>query len=149
MPHPVGGEQEETLAEAFWGVARQLRRLSRESLAPWDITPSQQRAIGRLARQGTARLSELSERLGIAPRSTTEVVDGLQERGLVERLPDPTDRRATLVRLTAAGEEIARATRETRMAEAESFFDTLTDRDRTDLARILQALRHREAPPLG
>ena len=49
------------------------------------------------------RPGALAEHLRIAPRSATEVVDDLQERGLVERAPDPADRRATLVRLTEAG----------------------------------------------
>ena len=57
------------------------------------------------AAAGTApmRLSELSDRLHIAPRSATEVVDALEARGLVERRPDPSDRRATLVELTEHG----------------------------------------------
>ena len=67
------------------------------------------------------RLSELSEHLRIAPRSTTEVVDALQERGLVQREPDPHDRRATLVRLTDRGNEIATAIRATRDAGAEGL----------------------------
>jgi DNA-binding MarR family transcriptional regulator len=134
-------DRDETLSEAFWAVARHLRRLSRETLAPWDITPSQSRAIGVLRRHGTMRLSELSEHLRIVARSTTEVVDGLQERGLVERLPDPHDRRATLVRLTPAGNDVATAIRAARHAEAEGFFSGLSDTDRTQLARILRTLR--------
>ena len=81
----AGAEAEETLSEAFWAVARQLRQLTREALAPWDVTPAQFRALGTLVRHGPMRLSELSEQLRIAPRSATEVVDALQERGLVER----------------------------------------------------------------
>src|SRR5260370_37630709 len=96
---PVAAEQreneDESLSEAFWGVARQLRRLTRETLEPWEITPGQSRALGVLMHHGVMRLRELSDHLHIAPRSTTEVVDGLQERGLVERRPDPNDRRAT------------------------------------------------------
>ncbi|MGH7748194.1 MAG: MarR family transcriptional regulator, partial [Candidatus Dormibacteria bacterium] len=53
-------EKDESLAEAFWSVARRLRHLSREALAPWDVTPSQSRAVGVLARRGTMRLSELA-----------------------------------------------------------------------------------------
>jgi hypothetical protein len=69
---------EEALAEAFWGVARQLRETSQETLAPWDITPSHFRALRVLKRRGVMRLSELSEHLRIAPRSATEVVDAIR-----------------------------------------------------------------------
>jgi DNA-binding MarR family transcriptional regulator len=138
---PPDEPQDETLAEVFWAVARRLRHLNREVLAPWDVTPSQSRAIVVLARHGTMRLSELAEHLRIVARSATEVVDDLQERGLVERLPDPRDRRATLVRLTERGTEVATAIRATRFAEAESFFSTLTPADRAELNRILRTLR--------
>ena len=132
---------EETLAEAFWTVARQLRHLSKEHLAPWDISPSHGRALMTLARRGTLRLSELSEHLHIAPRSTTEVVDALEARGLVERRPDPNDRRATLVEVTAEGQRALVAIRAAREADAESFFGRLSESDRDHLQRILRTLR--------
>lgn len=135
-------DDEETLSEAFWGVARQLRHLSRETLAPWDISPSQSRSLGVLTSHGVMRLSELSEHLHIAPRSATEVVDSLEQRGLVERRPDPNDRRATLVALTDQGKRVSQATRSARNAEAERFFGGLSATDRTHLARILRKLRH-------
>src|SRR3984893_3587999 len=94
---------DETLSEAFWSVARQLRETSQKTLAPWDITPSHLRALRVLTRHGMMRLSELSDHLHIAPRSTTEVVDALESRDLVQRRPDPDDRRATLVELTEHG----------------------------------------------
>jgi DNA-binding MarR family transcriptional regulator len=128
------------LAELFWGVARRLRHQTRESLSPWDVTPSQSRALGVLMRHGTLRLSELSEHLRIAARSGTEVVDDLQERGLVERRPDPADRRATLVALTAKGAAAGQAIAEARRAEAARFFGALSPDDRTDLDRILRTL---------
>ncbi|WP_232668718.1 MarR family winged helix-turn-helix transcriptional regulator [Pseudonocardia sp. TRM90224] len=132
---------DETLAEAFWAVARQLRLRARETLTPWEITPAQSRAMMTLLRHGTIRLSALADHLGIAPRSTTEVVDALQDRGLVERQPDPQDRRATLVVLTPGGSEAAQAMREARAAESESFFNELNAEDRADLTRILGTLR--------
>ena len=82
--------------------------MAQEALAEWDVTPSQARALAVLRRGGPQRLGELAEHLRIAPRSATEVVDALAERGLVERRPDPADRRATLVALTAHGEEVSR-----------------------------------------
>ena len=133
--------RDESLAEAFWSVARRLRHLTHETLEPIGITPGQSRAVAVLMRHGVMRLSELSDHLRIAPRSTTEVVDGLQERGLVERRPDPADRRATLVALTDAGQATAEATRTARHAEAERFFADLDADDRATLARILNALK--------
>ncbi|GAB6900472.1 MarR family winged helix-turn-helix transcriptional regulator [Kineosporia succinea] len=134
-------DDEETLAEAFWAVSRHLRHRSHESVSPLGITPGQARAIGMLSRHGSMRISTLSEHLRIAPRSGTEVVDALQERGLVERSPDLDDRRATLVTLSSQGQEVATAVRRARAAEAEAFFDRLSDSDRAELARIIGILR--------
>lgn len=134
-------EDEETLAEAFWAVSRNLRHRSRESIGPLGITPAQARAVGELRRHGSMRISALSEHLHIAPRSGTEVVDALEERGLVHRSPDPDDRRATLVTLSTQGEAVAEAVRKARAAEAEQFFDRLSADDRSELARIIGVLR--------
>jgi DNA-binding MarR family transcriptional regulator len=52
-------------------------------------------------------LRELSAKLGIDPPYATVVVQDLAERGLVERVPHPTDRRAKLVTVTPAGRQAA------------------------------------------
>jgi DNA-binding MarR family transcriptional regulator len=134
-------QDDETLAEAFWSVARRIRHLTHDTVAPFGITPGQARAIGVLGRHGGIRLNELSEHLRIAPRSTTEVIDALEERGLVERTPDLLDRRATLVTLTEEGIRIGAAVRSARAEEIEAFFGRLSDTDRNTLARILRSLR--------
>ncbi|MFC0003606.1 MarR family winged helix-turn-helix transcriptional regulator [Micromonospora siamensis] len=133
-------DDEQPLAEAFWEVARRLRHRSRQTLEPWDITPGQGRALQVLIRHGGMRLGALADHLRIAPRSATEVVDGLEERGLVERRPDPVDRRATLVAPTAEGDRVGEAVRAARAAEAERLFGELSAADRADLARILRTL---------
>jgi DNA-binding MarR family transcriptional regulator len=132
---------DETLSEVFSSVARQLRGTSQEALAPWDINPSSLRALRVLSRHGVMRLSELSDHLHIAPRSTTEVVDALETRGLVGRRPDPDDRRATLVELTEHGTSVLGAIRVARGTEAERVFDRLSPTDREHLSRILRELR--------
>ncbi len=134
-------DEEESLPDAFWAVARRLRGLTRETLEPLDVTPSQSRALSVLARHGEMRLSEASEHLRIAPRSTTEVIDALEDRGLVTRRPDPDDRRATLIALTDDGAHVASAITIVRKAEAERFFGNLSETDRSHLARILRRLR--------
>jgi DNA-binding MarR family transcriptional regulator len=136
-----GAAGEESLPDMFWAVARQLRETSQETLAPWDITPAHLRALRVLSRNGPLRLSRLSGKLHIAPRSATEVTDALESRGLVERQPDPSDRRATLVQLTGPGQAVLEAIRAARGSEAERLFGQLSPADQADLARILGQLR--------
>ena len=133
---------DEPLSEAFWAVARRLREMSQESLAPWDITPAHLRALRVLKRHGPMRLSELSEHLQIVPRSTTQVADALESRGLIERRPDPGDRRATLVEVTGHGVSVLDAIRAARGTEAGRVFGRLSTTDRAHLARILPKLQN-------
>lgn len=129
-----------SLSDALRSVARRLRQASAESLARWDLTPSQFRALRELIQHGAMRQSELSEHLRIAPRSTTEVLDDLEAKGLVERGRDPQDRRATLVAPTGRGIDVGAHIRAARGSEAERVFDRLSPTDRAHLARILHTL---------
>lgn len=131
---------DDNLLDSFWTVARQLRRRSREVLAPWDVSPSQSRALGVLLRHGQLRLGELSDHLHIVPRSVTEVVDGLQERGWCLREPDPADRRATVVSLTDSGRALARSIRAAQQNQARAYFAVLGGEERAQLAAILDRL---------
>lgn len=132
---------DDTLGEAFMAVSRQLRGITQEALAPWDINPSHLRALRALNHHGTMRLSKLSDHLRIAPRSATEVVDALEAKALVRRRPDPDDRRATLVEVTEYGASVLAAIRAARGTESERIFSRLSQEDRAHLERILRTLR--------
>ena len=141
-PEPADPAGDDALSEALTAVARQLRDRSAETLAPWDITPAHLRALRTLARHGTMRLSELSDRLQIAPRTATEVVDALEAQGLVRRRPDPADRRAILVEVTERGAGILSEIRASRGTEAGRVFGRLSPAERAELAGILSKLRN-------
>jgi DNA-binding MarR family transcriptional regulator len=119
-------------------LARRVRRSYADSLAQWHVTPSQSRALRVLAsREEGMRPSVLAEELRIAPRSATEVADALVERGWVQRAPDPTDRRATTLTLTAAGLELVARIDEVRRVASERVLDVLPAAQRRTLHEIL------------
>ena len=130
----------ETTGDLLFGTARRLRREFGAALLEADVTPAQARALRIVMEHGSVRPSSLAEHLHIAARSATEVVDALEARGLVERAPDPDDRRATLVRPTeAARSELAEVDR-VRREQSERFLAVLSERDRKTLDRILRVL---------
>jgi DNA-binding MarR family transcriptional regulator len=133
-------DRDDSLAEAFRSVARLLRQASAESLSRWDLTPSQFRALRVLLHHEVLRPSELSEHLRIAPRSTTDVIDGLAAKGLVERGPDPEDRRAIRITPTEHGTAVLSQIRSARGNASARVFARLSPEDRTQLARILDEL---------
>lgn len=142
------------LGDLMHAAFRRLRHRWSHQLAPFELTPYQFRALGtvgggghgpshheheRTAEEGL-RLKDIAERLRIAPRSATEVIDQLQAKGLVERRPDPADRRATRISLTPAGLALRDEVREARRREAGDYFAVLSQRDRAELARLLGEL---------
>jgi DNA-binding MarR family transcriptional regulator len=136
----VADDDAAALSDLLLRVSRSQRRRWREALAPWDLAPSQGRALRVISEREGTRISDLAEALRIAPRSATEVADGLERRGLVERAPDPRDRRAVLLRPTPAGRHLREEVEEARAADARSLFGRLSADDRATLARILRTL---------
>jgi DNA-binding MarR family transcriptional regulator len=67
-----------------------------------DITPAQARVFQRLAPQGS-RLTELAAQAGLTKQTVGFLVDQLERAGYVERVPDPSDGRARLVRIAERG----------------------------------------------
>ena len=70
-----------------------------------DVTVAQGRLAAGIDPDGT-RLSVLAERAQVAKQTATALVDHLERSGYVERVPDPADGRARLVRLTDRGREL-------------------------------------------
>src|SRR3954464_5329807 len=117
-------------------AARAQRRRWRELLEAWELTPSQSRALRVLGEKEGTRVSDLADALRIAPRSATEVADGLEARGRVARAPARGDRRAVLLRMTDAGRAIRDEVAVARAADARAFFGKLAAEDRATLARL-------------
>jgi DNA-binding MarR family transcriptional regulator len=83
------------------------------------LTPAHQAVFENLDPGGT-RLTELAARGGITHQSMSELVSVLEQRGYLERRPDPSDGRARIVRLTPTGRQMARqAIKEMAAIEAE------------------------------
>lgn len=68
--------------------------------APFQLTGPRLRLLSVVAESGKIRMNELAVKLGIKPRTVTDFIDALEQEKLLVRLPDPTDRRATLIQLT-------------------------------------------------
>ena len=95
------------------------RVLAAVTAAGYDVTIAQARVLQRIGPDGT-RLTELAEAAQVTKQTAGFLVDQLEKAGYVERVPDPRDGRARLVRVTdkameampVADAEIARITAE-------------------------------------
>jgi DNA-binding MarR family transcriptional regulator len=89
---------------------------------------------------GGTQVSELARRAQITKQSMAELVAHLERHGYVERVPDPGDRRAKLVRATARGRELYASAREV-IAEIEREWTALLGvRNMRRLRELLQQL---------
>jgi DNA-binding MarR family transcriptional regulator len=110
-----------------------------------DIRPTHG-CVFRFVRGDGMRLTELASLAGITKQSAGEAVDDLARLGYVERFPDPADRRAKLIRLTARGEE-ARGVGAGLFAELEKRWAERYGSDRlADLRQMLEEIAARESP---
>src|SRR5215218_3987316 len=113
----------------------------RSRLQDRGMTYARMRLLGTLHCKGPQIMSSISDELGVTRRNVTALVDALEEEGLVQRQPHPTDRRATIIELTEQGFETTNSMyAEHRAAVAELFAD-LSEEDRGELARLLGSLR--------
>jgi MarR family transcriptional regulator, transcriptional regulator for hemolysin len=83
-------------------VARMLRTYANSKGGQFGITRAQWAVLARLDRFEGLKQSELAEMLDLQPITLTRLLDRLCARGLVERRPDPNDRRANRLYLTTA-----------------------------------------------
>ena len=136
------------LAELLACTSWRLRRASRRELEPLGLTFGQARALRLLARAGEpVRIGELAARLEVVPRSATSMVDALEAAGLVDRTPDPIDRRSILVGLTDSGDDLLARLGRARRASAESLFARLDAAQRDQLLDLLATLNERDPTP--
>lgn len=124
-----------------------LRRRMREVLQPYDISPHQARGLGVIRSAGSdgLRLGVLADRLRVVPRSVTELVDALVAKGLVERVPDPADRRAVVVRVTDQGTELSGRVHAARSSQLREWTANLPPDDQEELVRLLRLLLRSDA----
>jgi DNA-binding MarR family transcriptional regulator len=115
-------EEAAGLLVALTRLTRQLRSRSRS--VSDDVTPSQTSALARIEQLGPLRLGALAEVEGTSAATMCRIVDGLEERRLITRVPDPVDGRASNLQLSGEGGALlselrARSTEALRSALAE------------------------------
>ena len=133
------------LNELVHALMHALRRDAAERFGQAATTPGQQRLLRALQRADRPRrLGELAQVLDVAPRSVTAKVDQAEADGQVRRVPDPGDRRATLVELTPVGRDVLARVSAERSAGAADRLARLTPGERAELLRLLRAVA---APP--
>jgi DNA-binding MarR family transcriptional regulator len=107
------------LKETDFGVLSPLRRAGE----PFELTPT-----------------ELARHRMITSGGMTAALDRLEDKGMIVRVPNPNDRRGSLVRLTDRGREVIDASMELHAEVEHQLVAALNEQDAADLQRILRKL---------
>jgi DNA-binding MarR family transcriptional regulator len=116
-------------------LARQLRRHSDTGASPTQIS-----ALATIERRGPLTLGELAAHEGVQPPTVTAAVGRLEQEDLVERQPDPDDRRIARVVVTNKGRKLLARNRSRKTAFLAQRLAALDDDERARLAAAVDVL---------
>ncbi len=128
-------------------LALRLADLMDQALAQGGLTRARAGVIWELHRRGPLFQRQLSQALGVTPRNVTGLVDAVEAAGLVVRCPHPTDRRTTLVKLTARGRSATTAMETGRDSLAAELFRHVSSPDMRRFVDVLDQLLRVANPP--
>jgi DNA-binding MarR family transcriptional regulator len=131
------GAREELLAALDQVVSFVVRRLPTTR----GLGLSSSLVLGRLSTSGPRRLTDLAAIEGVSQPSMTQLVSRLEQRGLVERFPDPADKRVVRVGITGEGERWREERRVDRLAAMSVPLSELSPADEAALLAAVPALR--------
>ena len=147
--HPGAEAMPSRVAEMpTWLISRAYahsHRLLVEGFASAGVRGYHYRLLAALEEFGPASQAALGRRTSIDRSDVVAVLNDLAARGLIERSPDPDDRRRNVITITPAGTEQLRALDEVVAGVQEKLLAPLSPPDRTRLVRLLSAVLEQDA----
>jgi DNA-binding MarR family transcriptional regulator len=134
------------LAEAVADLAHHVLHLFADAGRSHRLSQQQVELICAVIVKGTIGMTELGSVLHVEKSSLSNLVDRLEQRGLVSRTRDPHDRRATRVSLTDEGTTVAVQTYDDVIARLRLQFDHLLPADQQRLAAVARELTQAGRP---
>lgn len=128
------------LVTAFAELYLQLTRTLDRRMAEHGASLARTKLLLCLQKRGPLRGTDIADFFSQSPRTVTEAIDGLERDGLVERKPDPSDRRAKQIQITDKGVEAVARTEPLRRQIIDQTFGALSPDDRKSLGAILEKL---------
>lgn len=125
-------------------VSRIRKKVVDEAVKPLGITRSQFWAlvnIARYSKEGIAQ-TELAKLMSVGKVSLGGLIDRMESSGLLERLPDPVDRRAKKVFMTDKGEELLHEIQAIALVINRKIMKGITDEQGKMLDSMLKIMKH-------
>lgn len=125
---------------AFLGTAKLHFKNMMATMAGSRTHPGQAMCLRLLSANDGASQRDMARMLHVAPPTVSKMLTTMEKTGLVERKPDEADQRLTRVYLTDAGRERSDEMGAAVSEYVNATFATLSERERRDLARLLEKL---------
>jgi DNA-binding MarR family transcriptional regulator len=133
----------ERLGAAFKGVMAGTRRLrGRETQRPGELSFAQFHLLFGLAGEGELSTTGLAARADLSPATATQMLDGLEAMGLVERTRSAQDRRVVMCSLTDRGQVVTAEKRADWEARWKNAMSEFTIDELATATAVLERLRH-------
>lgn len=141
QPLPMNEMEAAThLIEVIPFLSRTLAAQVRQELGEGWFTMTHHRVLAHVRRTGGCSLGELAERRGVSLPTMSKMVTSLVEKGLLTREPDPSNRRAVIITLTPAGDELYLTTLGNLQRRLAQEIASFSDAQRDDLVGWLETL---------
>lgn len=115
-----------------------------DCLSDFALTPQQFSALAKIRETGGVTQNRLGRLTAMDPATILGVVQRLNQRGLIERAPDPTDPRSTRLTLTDAGQDLINDAIPQAMEATERTLSSLSAGERRELLALLSKLAESE-----
>jgi MarR family transcriptional regulator for hemolysin len=126
-------------------TSRAIRRAFDARLADLSLNLTESSLLVYVQESGSLTQTQLADRLAIGRAATGAVIDALERRRLLERRPDPADRRVWLVAATPGGKELAARVIEVDRGLRAELRAGISREERQQLARLLVRLQENAA----
>jgi DNA-binding MarR family transcriptional regulator len=123
--------------QAIWLFVRRVRATGGSHKLSW----TESIVMARLAKEGPATIADLARAEGIRPQSMGSTIAALEEMGIVERKPHPTDGRQVNIELTAKGAAMRKTAKDAKVAWVTQEIEMLTEQERETLFKAGEIMK--------
>ena len=124
----------------LWKAAKAVEKVDKSSIAKTGLGLSDFAIMEVLLHKGPLTINQIGEKVLLTSGSMTVAVDRLENKGLVKRIQDPSDRRCCYVHLTKKGRKTIKTAYSKHEENLEKIASVLSDEERTELVRLLKKI---------
>ena len=135
-----GKNYETTVIDLMQSIGLLVRRV-RAAAGSHELSLTEASVMGRLAKDGPATTADLARAEGMKPQSMGTAIAALEEMGMVERKPHPTDGRQVNIDLTAKGAAVRKSAKDAKRTWLAQAIAELDEREREALFKAAEIIK--------